>query len=439
MDYKQDNGMIEPENRESNVRYYCRAFPDRFERAKGSLIYSESGKAYIDFMSGAGALNYGHNNPFIKSRMIAYMQDDGISHGLDMATVAKHRFITTFFDQVLAPRGLEYKFQFCGPTGTNAVEAALKLARKVTGRSGAMAFMGGFHGMTLGSLAVTSNRSYRAGGGAVLPPAAFVPFPNGFHKGFDSIDYIQRILTDDHSGIEKPAAIVVETVQAEGGVNVAPISWLQNLRTLCDEFSILLICDDIQVGCGRTGPFFSFERAGITPDLVTLSKSISGSGQPMSLLLIRPDLDVWSPAEHTGTFRGNQLAFVAATAAVEYFRNEEIPAQVQEKEDALRQFLGGTVEDIDERLQTRGIGMLHGIDTSALGGGKFAKTVSKRCFELGLIIECSGRDGAVLKIMPPLNIEHPLLERGCEIIAQALLDCLERQTDLRSGVPAFRP
>ncbi len=409
---------------ESNVRSYCRAFPDIFHKAKGATLYGSSGQEYIDFLAGAGALNYGHNNEFIKRRLMAYLESDGMTHGLDMYTVAKQDFLTAFSEMILEPKGLDYKVQFCGPTGTNAVEAALKLARKVTNRTGIFSFMGGFHGMTLGSLSVTSNHHHRAGASLPLSNVTFMPYAQGFQEGFDTISYIENVLEDGHSGIEKPAAIIVETVQAEGGINVAPVEWLQRLRALCDEHGILLICDDIQVGCGRTGPFFSFERTNIVPDLVVLSKSISGYGLPMSLLLIKPEFDIWSPAEHNGTFRGNQLAFVAATAALEYARERDLPSEVGRKADYLKEFLRSEILSLSEDIDIRGLGMIWGIDVARLGGGDLAKSISASSFELGLIIERVGREDTVLKIMPPLDIEQHLLERGCMVIKRAFQDCL---------------
>jgi diaminobutyrate-2-oxoglutarate transaminase len=289
------------ETRESNVRSYCRNFPDVFHRAKGSVLYSESGNEYMDFLAGAGALNYGHNNDYIKDKVISYLQADAITHGLDLHTSAKEQFLSKFSQAILVPKNLDYRVQFCGPTGTNAVEAALKLARKITKRTGIFSFMGAFHGMSLGSLSISGNLAIRSGISGTSNQVTFMPYPYGFMESFDTIEYIDSVLSDVNSGIEKPAAIIFETVQAEGGVIVAPIEWIQKLRSLCDKHNILLICDDIQVGCGRTGPFFSFERANITPDMVVLSKSISGYGFPMSLLLIKPDLDIWEPGEHTGS------------------------------------------------------------------------------------------------------------------------------------------
>jgi diaminobutyrate-2-oxoglutarate transaminase len=413
--------------RESNVRSYCRAFPAVFHHAKNATIYGETGEAYIDFFAGAGALNYGHNNDYIKEQIISYLENDGITHSLDMYTSAKRAFLETFSRQILVPRNLDYKVMFCGPTGTNAVESALKLARKTTQRTNIFSFMGGYHGHSLGSLAATGNHGHRKAAGLPLTNVSVMPYPYGFMNNFDTIEYMESVLTDPNSGIDKPAAILFETVQAEGGIIVAPQEWMQRLRALCDRHAILLICDDIQVGCGRTGSFFSFERAGIVPDMVTLSKSISGYGLPMSLLLMKADYDNWQPAEHTGTFRGNQLAFVGATAAIEYYERWNVDAQVKEKGGYLEKFLHEEIASIHPDIEIRGIGMIWGIDVARVGGSEFAQSVAKYCFKEGLIVECAGRNDTVLKILPPLVIEHELLQKGCQIIRQAMKHCLARE------------
>jgi diaminobutyrate-2-oxoglutarate transaminase len=418
------------QERESNVRSYCRSFPAVFARAKGSLVYSESGEEYIDFFAAAGSLNYGHNNDYIKRRVLAYLEADGIIHTLDLHTKAKREFLESFSREVLAPRGLDYKVQFCGPTGTNAVEAALKLARKVKKRSSIFAFMGGYHGMSLGSLAATGNLDKRAGAGLPLGNVVFLPYPvmppsYPAAPAWDSLAYMEAILNDTHSGIERPAAVLLETVQAEGGVYVAPAEWLRGLRKLCDRHDLLLICDDIQVGCGRTGPFFSFERAGIVPDLVTLSKSISGYGGPLALLLLHKDLDVWQPGEHNGTFRGYQLAIVGATAALEYRKQSNLEREQAQKETFLASFLAEGIRPLCEKIETRGVGMIWGIDLGRHEQAPvLAQKIAARCFELGLIIERVGRQDTVLKIMPPLTTEMHVLVKGCSLLKQAIEECL---------------
>ncbi len=411
---------------ESEVRSYCRAFPVVFDRSSGCFMYDENGYEYLDFFAGAGALNYGHNNPYIIGKVKEYIERGGILHALDMSTVAKRDFLTKFEEKILKPRGLDYKVMFPAPTGTNAIESAFKLARKVKGRQTIFAFQGAFHGMSLGALAATSHAYPRAASGTPLLGITFMPYPYGFNKSFDTIGYIQNVIEDDHSGSEVPAAIVVETVQAEGGIIPVEVEWLRRLRALCDKHGILLIVDDIQIGCGRTGEFFSFEKAGIVPDMVTLSKSIGGVGLPMSLLLMKPELDIWGPAEHNGTFRGNQLAFVAAEAAIDVFEKEDIPGHVKDVEKFLVGYIEENILPIDSRIEYRGRGLIYGIDFTALDpSGALAGKISRKCFEKGLIIERSGRNDTVLKILPPLVITKDEIKRGLDIIAASAKEILK--------------
>ena len=410
------------ENLESNVRSYCRSFPTVFTKAKGAIMTDENGKEYIDFFAGAGALNYGHNPDKINEKLIAYLQSDGIVHSMDMYTAPKRAFLETFEEIILKPRGLNYKIQFAGPTGTNAVEAAIKLARKVKGRQNIFAFMGAFHGMTLGALALTTDSCSREGAGQALANVTHIPAPDMFPE-LDTIAYMERLLTDDHSGVEKPAAIVVETVQADGGINIFDIEWLQRLRDLCDRHDILLMTDDIQVGCGRTGTFFSFERAGIVPDIVTVSKSIGGCGMPMALVLFKPELDIWEPGQHTGTFRGNQLALIAGKAGLEIYAEADLATEVKRKGEIVRKFLQEEIAPLDSRIGVRGIGLIWGIDLSAFGKD-MTKPLMAACFRNGLIIERVGRDNSVLKLMPPLVIEDENLLKGLQIIKKSLMEIL---------------
>ncbi len=409
---------------ESRVRSYSRHFPVVFSKSKGALIFDENGNEYIDFFAGAGSLNYGHNNEYIKNYLIKYLENDNIIHALDMFTVAKAEFIDTFTNRLLNPKGLKYKIMFCGSTGTNAVEAALKLARKNTGRKNIVSFHGAFHGMTLGSLAVTTDKTSREGAGVEMGNVLFIPYCLDGNYKADGLDYLEDILNDDHSGIEKPAAVIVETVQAEGGINVATIEWLQKLEHLCKDNDIILICDDIQVGCSRTGTFFSFERAAIKPDMVVLSKSISGYGLPMSVLLIRDELDIWKPAEHNGTFRGNQLAFVAGKNAIDYNLDNDLDGQVVRKAKIVDEYIKNEICTLDERISHRGIGLIWGIDFSLIRKELSGK-IEDKCFENGLIIERAGRHDSVLKLIPPLVIEDEELIKGLDIIKKSVVECIK--------------
>jgi len=407
------------ERYESEVRSYCRVFNEELDYAKNAIIKDVNGKEYIDFFCGAGAVNYGHNNDYIKEKVIDYLQNDRIMHALDMYTKAKEDFIKYFEEEILKQRGLNYKIQFPGPTGTNAVEAALKLARKVKKRSNIWCLMGCFHGMTLGSLALTSDKASREGAGVQLENVTHIPAPYMF-KGLDTIEYMQTLLDDDHSGIEKPAALILETVQSEGGIWVFEKEWLQKVRKFCDDNDILLIVDDIQVGCCRTGTFFSFERAAIVPDIVTLSKSIGGYGMPFALTLFKPELDIWSPGEHNGTFRGNQLAMVAAKAGLEFMKNNNIEKEVQRKSEIVKNYLETQIKPINSKFEIRGIGLIWGIETH---DGVLAKTISTNCFKSGLIVERAGRNNSVVKIIPPLTIEDKTLLEGLNVLKKELEKC----------------
>lgn len=408
------------ETYESEVRSYCRNFPAVFTTAKGPFLYDEDGREYIDFFCGAGGLNYGHNNDYIKSRLLSYLESDGVMHALDMYTVPKREFIEFYEEKILKPRGLNYKIQFAGPTGTNAVEAALKLARKVKKRTNIFAMMGAFHGMTLGSIAMTTDASSRAGAGVPLTNVTHIPAPYMFPE-LDTLNYIETLLTDDHSGVDKPAAIVLETVQADGGINVFDVEWLKGIRAICDKHDILMVVDDVQVGCARTGTFFSFERAGIVPDIVTQSKSIGGYGMPFALVLIRPELDLWEPGEHNGTFRGYQLSMIAAKAGLEVMLNEHVEERVQKLSAVIAQAMEEIQALSPEKIKTRGMGFVWGVDFWRFDhDGVTSKKVLDECFKNGLIVERVGRGNTVVKVMPELLIEEETLKKGLDILKNSI-------------------
>lgn len=403
---------------ESNVRSYCRKWPVEFSYAKGSTIIDSNGIKYIDFFNGAGALNYGHNNEYIKGKILEYLQSDAIVHSLDMYASAKKEFIEYFEENVLIPRKLNYKIMFSNPTGTNAIEMAIKLARKNKKRNNIFAFMGAFHGMTLGSLALTTEKAAREGAGINLENVTHIAPPYYMDNTFDTIKYIKEVLNDDHSGISKPSAIILETVQAEGGIYAFEKEFLRDLRKLCDDEDILLIVDDIQAGCARTGTFFSFERAGIVPDMVVLSKSIGGYGLPLSMVLVKPELDIFNPGEHNGTFRGFQLSMVSAKAGLEFMLNNHIEDEVKRKEKIVKEYLDKNIKPLlKDKMQIRGIGLMWGID---FNDGKLSRKVLDKCFENNLIIELAGRNDSVLKIMPALTIEDDLLLEGLDIIKEQI-------------------
>jgi diaminobutyrate-2-oxoglutarate transaminase len=419
------------ERLESEVRGYCRSFPAVFTRARGARLFDANDRGYVDFFSGAGALNYGHNNERLKRELLGYIAADGIVHGLDMATTAKAEFLEALEACILEPRGLEYRVQFPGPTGTNAVEAALKLARKVTGRNTIVSFTNAFHGMTLGSLAVTGNDFKRRGAGIALVLGDTMPYSGYLGDDVDTLDYFEAFVSDHGSGVDVPAAVIVETVQAEGGINVASDAWLRRLEQICRTYGIVLIVDDIQVGCGRTGPFFSFERAGIVPDLVCLSKSLSGYGLPLSVVLIRPDLDAWEPGEHNGTFRGNNPAFVTARATFEtYWRDPALSRHVDSAGASVRARLEAIAETHPWlAAEVRGRGLIQGI---ACDDAEVSGEICRRSFERGLIMETAGPAGNVAKVMPPLTIDEPALKEGLEIL-EGVVHELARERGDRAG------
>lgn len=405
------------QNLESEVRSYSRGWPTVFESASGSWLRSEDGHDYLDFFAGAGALNYGHNNPVLKSALIDYIASDGITHSLDMHTVAKRELLETFESKILAPRGLDYKVQFPGPTGTNAVESALKLARKVTGRSSIINFTNAFHGMTLGALSVTGNSMKRAGAGIPLVHATPMPFDNYFDGVTEDFHWFSRVLDDSGSGLNRPAAVIVETVQGEGGVNVARPEWLRALATLCAEREILLIIDDVQMGCGRTGPFFSFEIAGITPDIVTLSKSIGGYGLPMALTLFKRELDVWAPGEHNGTFRGHNPAFVTSKTALDHYWSDDVlHHETLAKGERIANAFTDLSNTFEGQVSTRGRGLVQGLVFTEPSN---AAKVCNIAFDQGLLAETSGPSDEVVKLLPPLTITEDELDHGLRILGDA--------------------
>ncbi len=417
------NGMKIFDEIESEVRSYARTFPRLFNKAQGEYLYDDDGTRYLDFLAGAGTLNYGHNHPVLKEALLRYVQDDGITHGLDLHTRAKGEFLQTLNDKIFAPRGMEYIVQFTGPTGTNAVEAAIKVARNVKGRETIVAFTNGFHGVSLGSLSLTGNSHHRGAAGVSLNGVARVPYDGYLGDDIDTTAYLDKILSDSSSGVDLPAAVIVETVQGEGGINAASFEWLRNLSEVCKRHDVLLIVDDIQAGCGRTGSFFSFEQAGIQPDIITLSKSLSGYGLPFAVVLMRPELDQWRPGEHNGTFRGNNMAFVTAKAAIDHFWSDDRFAEsVRKKGDYVSARLHGIVEQHGEgNMTTRGRGLFQGLNCVS---GELAGKITRAAFKKGLIIETSGADDQVVKCLCPLIISDENLARGLDIIEDSVAEVL---------------
>ncbi|CAM4201678.1 diaminobutyrate--2-oxoglutarate transaminase [Paenibacillus alkaliterrae] len=427
MDHIQDktNNMNVFNQMESEVRSYCRSFQTVFTTASNAKMQDVNGKSYIDFFAGAGALNYGHNDSRIRTKLIDYLLEDGVAHSLDMATKAKENFLLTFNRTILEPRGLQYKVMFPGPTGTNTVESALKTARKVTGRTNIVCFTNAFHGMTQGSLSATGNRFKRAGAGLPLSGTTFMPYDGYFGDSIDTSAMLEKLLDDPGSGIDLPAAVILETLQGEGGLNRASASWLRKVEQICRKHQMLLIVDDVQMGCGRTGTFFSFEDSGILPDIVCLSKSIGGYGLPLALTLIKPEHDIWSPGEHNGTFRGNNLGFVAATEALRYWESHTFQKEIKRKSDVIHTCLSRLAADYPEWIsEIKGMGFIQGM---SFHEPEMASKVCKEAFHNGLIMETSGPFDEVAKLMPPLTIEDEVLKQGLAIIERALKTVTENE------------
>lgn len=421
---------------ESEVQSYARAFPRIFNKAQGEFLFDEEGNRYLDFLAGAGTLNYGHNNPIFKKELLKYIEADGIAHGLDLHTTAKREFLETFNEKILKPRKFDYRVQFTGPTGTNAVEAALKLARNVTGRENIIAFTNGFHGVSLGALAVTGNSHHRGAAGTALVGASRMPFDGYLGDDFDTTDYLDKVLCDSSSGVDLPAAVIVETVQGEGGINVASVAWLRKLDEVCKKHKVLLIVDDVQAGCGRTGTYFSFEDAGIKPDIVTMSKSLGGYGLPFAVVLFKPELDQWKPGEHNGTFRGNSFAFVTAKIAIDHYWSDDLfSKEIKRKGEYISERLTAIVARYgDGKLSKRGRGMFLGINCI---NGELAGEISRRAFKDGLIIETSGADDQVVKFFCPLTISDESLKKGLDIVEKAIKETCAGEDSIPTEIDYF--
>lgn len=420
-----ENPLAVFEQLESQVRAYCRSFPTVFTKARGSKMWDENGKEYIDFLAGAGSLNYGHNNSRMKKKLVNYIMGDHITHSLDMATEAKRTFLKRFNEVILKPRKLDYKVMFPGPTGTNTVESALKLARKATGRTNIISFTNSFHGMTIGSLSVTGNTMKRKGAGIPLQHTVSMPFDHYIDERFDTVEYLERFLEDNGSGMDKPAAMILETVQGEGGINAARFEWLKAIEKVCRKWEILLIVDDVQAGVGRTGTFFSFEPAGIQPDIVCLSKSIGGYGLPLALTLFKRELDIWKPGEHNGTFRGNNHAFITATESLTYWENDSFEFSIKEKAKLITEFLTSLVERYPElNGDVRGRGLMQGVGVGIDG---IAKKICSESFKRGLIMETSGPKNEVFKLFPALTIEPAELKKGLQIIEDSVKTIIRKK------------
>lgn len=415
--------MARQEETESNARSYPRKFPFSLVKAKGSWIEDVEGNRYLDFLCGAGTLALGHNDPGINQAMIEMLTNDAPLHTLDLMTPVKDRFVHTLISLLPAEMQGNVKIQFCSPSGTDAVDAAIKLCKTATGRSSVVAFSGGYHGMGHGAMSLTGNLSAKSKVHALMPEVHFFPYPYSYRCPFGlggeagtkaCCEYFERTLKDPESGITRPAAVILEPIQGEGGVIPAPVEFLQTVRRVTKELGIPMIVDEIQCGVGRSGKFYAFEYAGIVPDVILSSKAIGGT-QPLSVVIYNKDLDKWQPGSHAGTFRGNQLAMRAGIEVMERVSKEEFLAEVCEKGDLIRERTLALQKKVSIIGDVRGKGLMSGCEfvdpkgtPDSLGSlpasGDIAAMVQQRCFRDGLVMEKGGRNGAVMRCLCALNV-----------------------------------
>ncbi len=431
------------EDKESNARSYPRHFPLVISKAKGMMVTDTEGRQYYDCLAGAGTLALGHN-PDVVVEAIREMLDQQIPlHTLDLATPLKLAFMEELFSLLPEQMRDRAKIQFCGPTGADAVEAAIKLVKTATGGRSILAFQGGYHGSTQATMAMSGNLSKKQHLQSLLPDVHFLPFPYEYRCPFGiggemtgrlSAQYIENLLDDCESGIAAPCGVIVETVQGEGGAIPANIEWLRELRRITAERGIPLIIDEVQTGFGRTGKMFSFEHAGIVPDVIVCSKAVGGS-LPMSVILYKEELDRWQPGAHTGTFRGNQMAMATGLATLRYLREQQVLTNVQQRSQQMMNRLRALQAAIPAIGDVRGRGLMIGVemvDTSGtrdrLGhfpaSGRLAEAIQRRCFANGMIIEVGGRQSAVLRFLPPLVITEQETEAVLRIFERSVHEAL---------------
>lgn len=428
---------------ESNVRSYPRKLPFAIQSAKGSIITDVEGKRYIDCLAGAGTLALGHNHPKVQEAILTTVASDLPLHTLDITTPLKDEFSQYLCHLLSSASNTDnYCLQFCGPTGADAVEAAIKLAKKVTGRSSIISFSGGYHGMSHGALAMTGNLAPKQGINGLMPHVQFLPYPNEYRCAFgltsdQSVQahchYFEHFLNDVESGVCRPAAVILEVIQGEGGVNPAPKPWLQHVRQVTKQLDILLIVDEVQTGFCRTGDWFAFEYADLDPDMVVMSKAIGG-GLPLAVLGIKKTYDAWQAGNHSGTFRGNQLAMATGLTTLKILKEDNVASQVKERGDWFIHALKSLQASYPQIGHVRGRGFMVGleiidpsmpalIDGSKPADGELAAKLQKRCFENGLILEKGGRSGSVLRFLPPLTISYDELISVIERLKKALASC----------------
>lgn len=428
---------------ESKVRSYPRKLPLAIAKASGCWVTDVEGNEYLDFLAGAGTLALGHNHPAIKQAILDTVESDLPLHTLDLTTPLKDAFteeLLSFF-----PKD-KYCLQFCGPSGADANEAAIKLAKTYTGRGNVVAFSGGFHGMTHGSLSLTGNLSAKNAVQNLMAGVQFMPYPHqyrcpfgiGGEAGAEAVTaYFENFIEDVESGVVKPAAVILEAIQGEGGVVPAPAKFLQKVREVTQKHGILLILDEVQVGFCRSGQMFAFEYAGIEPDIVVMSKAVGGS-LPLAVLAIRKEFDVWKPAGHTGTFRGNQLAMATGYVSLKIMREQNLAQNAKERGEYLKSAFDTLAKEYPCIGDVRGRGLMMGIEivddrqqpdrTGAYPGDPdLAAAIQKACFNNRLLLERGGRNGNVVRVLCPIIITQAECEEMVKRFTQSLIEALQQQ------------
>lgn len=417
---------------ESNARHYSRWLPIALWRGRGAYVEDADGNVFIDFLTGAGVLPLGHAHPEVVRAVRAQL--DLLATGLDFPTQVKNDFIEAHLSLLPPTMRENVRFQFCGAAGADAVDAALKLCKTATGRGTVIAFHGSFHGSTHSALAVTGFVAPKEPVMNLMPGVHFLPYPYRYRCpllgepsdcGERCLAYVENVLRDPASGIPRPAAVLIEAVQGEGGVVPAPAEFLRGLRRVTAELGIALVVDEIQTGYGRTGDWFAFEASGITPDVVLLSKAAGGIGMPVALIAYHEKLDRWAPAAHTGTFRGNQLAFAAGLAAIGVMRETNVLENVEQQGAHALERLVSFADAVPEIGDVRGRGLMLGVELvdveSGDPDGVLARRVQRDALDHGLIVEVGGRDDAVIRLLPPLNIDRDTLNLGLDILTDVVL------------------
>jgi diaminobutyrate-2-oxoglutarate transaminase len=424
---------------ESNARSYPRRIPLELKRAQGIHVQDSEGRWFIDCLAGAGTLALGHNHPEVVQSMRDLLDGQRPLHTLDLMTEAKDAFIDELFALLPPEFARDARIQFCGPAGTDAVEAAMKLVRTATGRSNMLAFHGAYHGMTQGALSLMGNLGPKASLGGLASSAQFLPFPYDYRCPFGvggeageriGLHYIENQLTDPESGVMPPAGMILEPLQGEGGVVPTSANWLREVRRITRDAGVPLILDEIQCGVARTGKPFAFQHAGIVPDVLVLSKAIGGS-QPMAVVVYNKSLDVWKPGSHAGTFRGNQLAMVAGATTLRIVREQQLDQHAAAMGERLSGHLRALQKDYPQMGDVRGMGLMLGVEMvdpeerpDVLGrfpqSGALASKIQRQCLQRGLIIEVGGRHSSVIRFLPPLIVTAAQIDQIAEIFSAAV-------------------